>query len=93
MVPGSKAENRIKAGEKMDRPEDCPPEVFNRIIYPCWDMDPARRPTMKAICGLIKDYRNGSGSKPIGYYDTLDGSYGVDSRAYDNSGELYYDAK
>ena len=66
---------------------------FNRIIYPCWDMDPARRPTMKAICGLIEDYRNGSGSKPIGYYDTLDGSYGVDSRAYDNSGELYYDAK
>ena len=27
MVPGSKAENRIKAGEKMDCPEDCPPEV------------------------------------------------------------------
>ena len=47
------ASEEIKAGKKLEKPSDCPDEIYE-IMLRCWQMDPLSRPTFENIVFILK---------------------------------------
>jgi serine/threonine protein kinase len=59
----------LKRGERLTCPEACHPDLFNGVIYPCWNASPKKRPSFTKIGTFIEQFRNGmSSSAGGGYY-------------------------
>jgi len=44
----------VKAGGKLGSPSsDCPVEVFNELMLPCWEADPRSRPSARALYEIV----------------------------------------
>ncbi|KAJ8024535.1 Fibroblast growth factor receptor 1 [Holothuria leucospilota] len=49
---------RVKAGYRLEKPEDCPDEVYD-IMWKCWQYEPSQRPTFKSIKQSLEKLLNG----------------------------------
>jgi hypothetical protein len=58
----------LKSGERLECPEDCPPELFNTVVYPCWSSNPKKRPTFTVINNNISKFMHGA--QAVGGYYT-----------------------
>ncbi len=45
---------RLEAGISIDKPETCPPEVFDTVLVPCFAVNPVKRPTFKALVRVLR---------------------------------------
>ena len=45
---------KVTSGYRMSVPPDCPEDLFNSIILPCWDENPDNRPTFADIESYLK---------------------------------------
>lgn len=58
----------IKAGKTLKRPEECPKEVYARVMQPCWT-SLADRPGFQSLCATLVDlgvvsHKNDAGDWP-----------------------------
>jgi len=68
--PGKKSvevEALLKTGHRMPRPDECPPELFDTVVTPCWNVVPKKRPDFKTLLKSIRHFRTG-GDQHEGYY-------------------------
>jgi len=56
---------------------------FDKVVQPCWNDKASKRPSFKAICQSIEEFRHG-GNEQTGYY-------GRDEGADDAHGNSIYD--
>jgi serine/threonine protein kinase len=77
----------VKNGSKLECPECCPPVIYEEVILPCWNLQPAQRPTFKTLFRLLENIHkmmdsNAGKDDIFDDYDTgnLDGN--VDENTY-----------
>lgn len=54
---------KLKLGYRMERPECCPEEVYDKIMMKCWEWDAKKRPSFDEIVKLFKELIENSGSE------------------------------
>lgn len=82
----------IKQGNRLTCPADCPPELYDSVVYPCWNEKANKRPSFSAICQSIEEFRRGA-HEPTGYYERGDDSSSYDDRDEDRDSQIYADGK
>lgn len=45
----------LESGARFPCPVTCPQAIYVRILYPCWDADPHKRPPFLQLCTEIQD--------------------------------------
>lgn len=45
----------LESGARFPCPASCPQVVYVRILYPCWESDPHKRPSFLQLCTEIQD--------------------------------------
>ena len=79
---------------------------FNKVVYPCWNISPKKRPTFSMINSHLHQFKNGS-DEGASYYAPGEGGSGSGGSGgyYDSSGagrasmypgqqqQLYHDAR
>lgn len=96
----------LKRGERLTCPEACHPDLFNNVLYPCWNASPKKRPSFTKIGTFIEQFRNGMSSPGGGYYaapsasaatEAPPGYYAARDALHDNADRLtnalYHDAR
>lgn len=58
----------LMKGGRMDCPTDCPPQLFETVVKPCWDSTPERRPEFDVIRANIDKFHRGDSSGGEDYY-------------------------
>jgi serine/threonine protein kinase len=93
----------LKTGTRLSRPDACPPDLFDKVVYPCWNATPKKRPSFQKICSEIETFRDGA-QESGGYYAAgtdagTDGSGGYycannnRDRESSDDNNLYHDAR
>ena len=59
------AMNRMRALEKLGRPDDCPEDVYTLVLLECWKLDPARRIAASSIVGRLEAYQARAGHEAV----------------------------
>lgn len=70
---------KVKEGVRLERPPDCPPELYSTVMLPCWSDNASKRPKFSAIVQTIEQFRRGVDTQS-GYYAAND-----DGPVYDNA--------
>lgn len=47
---------KLKSGYRMERPDACRPEIYERVIKQCWNMDPKNRPSFNQIIDIFAEF-------------------------------------
>lgn len=45
----------MENGERLDRPEDCPEEIY-KVMRDCWAYDPINRPTFSQLVDIFSSH-------------------------------------
>jgi len=76
----------LKSGQRMQRPEHLPKELFDSVVTPSWAVHPTSRPSFTRICQLIEKFRSDSGTTQDGYYAPNPNTSGErDPNVYDDA--------
>lgn len=63
------ASEKILAGYRMDKPNDCPADVYE-IMKKCWEEEPEKRPTFAQIIEMIEQVLSGKPNTMVVVKDT-----------------------
>jgi hypothetical protein len=88
-VKSADVRGMIKHGHRLTCPRECPPELFSRVLQPCWSDSAKQRPAFGEICRKVDEFRSGSERPQEGYYDSEQGQY--QSRPADQQEAMYAD--
>jgi len=69
-VKSSDIKSQVKKGLRMQCPLECPPELFQSTLLPCWKDNAKQRPTFSEIVQNIQQFRSGTERPQSGYYGT-----------------------
>lgn len=47
---------KLKSGYRMERPDACKPEIYDRVMNQCWNMEPKNRPQFSQIVGVFDEF-------------------------------------
>lgn len=78
-IKSSEVLKQLQKGYRLPRPELCPPDLYERVMHPCWNADSSRRPGFNDICSKIDYFK--SGGTPQGYYGADDVGLGYSSES------------
>lgn len=63
-IPLADVIRRIKDGYRMDKPEDCPDDVYD-IMLTVWDINPDKRPSFKSLSKKLDQMRGSKASTAL----------------------------
>ena len=47
---------QVSQGYRMDKPESCPKDLYDKVIHWCWNIDAQNRPTFKDLSAKLKKF-------------------------------------
>jgi len=68
-VKSGDIKSQVSRGLRLQCPRECPPQLFNAAVMPCWNGSAKDRPTFNAIVNHVQQFRSGSQRPPLDYYD------------------------
>ncbi|MFH4978213.1 hypothetical protein AB6A40_004922 [Gnathostoma spinigerum] len=56
----------LQEGQRLQRPMSCPLILYQKVMKPCWEEDPKKRPTFKEIAVLLRSIMYQFGKQDVG---------------------------
>jgi len=47
---------KVATGFRMEKPESCPKDLYDKVTKWCWEIDAKNRPTFKQLCDKLKKF-------------------------------------
>jgi c-src tyrosine kinase len=44
----------VLKGHRMEKPDDCPQAIYDKVMRVCWEIEPIKRPTFKQLLKLLE---------------------------------------
>jgi serine/threonine protein kinase len=63
---------QLKRGQRLKCPADCHPDLFAKVVLPCWQWEPDKRPKFHAIVKAVDEFRRGNQQPAANYYTAND---------------------
>lgn len=48
--------DQVAKGYRMEMPESCPKDLYQKVILKCWELDAGNRPTFKVLCEKLEKF-------------------------------------
>ncbi len=55
-IPQSQLPEKLVNGVRLQCPQNCPKDFFAKVVEPCWNLEPEKRPAFTDLYSLLESY-------------------------------------
>lgn len=81
---------KVKAGERLERPDDCPSSLYDKIMLPSWNADPALRPSWHEMFEILTEVASNGDEYGTDAINEDGGELGYVGYESPSGGDLHY---